>query len=247
MKIALIGYGKMGKTIERLAKKAGHEIVLTVDIENEKQVGLAELSRADVAIEFTGPESAYSNIIKCFNANVPVVCGSTGWLDRFDEIERRCKDEGKALFYSPNYSIGVNLFFEINKLLAKLMNSHPEYDEILIHETHHTGKLDSPSGTAISLANQVINEISRLKQWANYKSGESLNPGTATKIELPIFSSREEDVPGTHIVKYFSASDEIEIIHKASNREGFAHGAVAAAEWIVGKKGVFGMKDLLKL
>ncbi len=247
MKIVLIGYGKMGKTIEKLAVKAGHEIVLKVDVENQNEISVIEISKADVAIEFTGPESAYNNIMKCFEANVPVVCGSTGWLNRFFEVEKICKEKNQSLFYSTNYSVGVNLFFEINKLLARLMNSQPQYDEVLIHESHHSGKLDSPSGTAITLASQLISEIKRLKQWVNYKTDESLNLGKETEGELPIFSSREEDVPGTHIVKYFSDVDEIEIIHKASNREGFAHGALLAAEWIKGKKGVFGMKDLLKL
>ena len=245
MKIALIGYGKMGKTIERLAIKKGHEIVLKIDSKNSIEAN--DISVADVAIEFTRPETVLNNVIYCMRANVPVVCGTTGWLDKLSEVEFYCKENNQAFFYSTNYSVGVNLFFEINTLLARLMNTQPQYDEVLIHESHHTAKLDSPSGTAITLASQIIGENIKLKRWVNYKTNENMTLNNETEGELPIFSSREDDVPGTHIVKYFSNVDEIEIIHKALTREGFALGALAAAEWIHGKKGVFGMKDLLKL
>ncbi len=245
MKIALIGYGKMGQTIEGLAIKKGHEVVLRVNSKNN--IDTVDVGVADVAIEFSRPETAYKNVMSCFNANVPVVCGTTGWYDKLLELEIYCRQKNHAFFYATNYSIGVNLFFEINTLLAKLMNSQPQYDEVLIHESHHKAKLDSPSGTAITIAKQIITEISRLQQWVNYKTDENINLNNETQGEIPIFSSREEDVPGTHIVKYFSDVDEIVIIHKALTREGFALGAIAAAEWLHGKKGVFGMKDLLKL
>ena len=245
MKIALIGYGKMGKTLEKIALKNGHQVVLRVDVNNSKYIDIGDLKGADVAIEFSRPDSAAENIRKCFRAGVPVVCGTTGWLDDFDNIVADCKETGGSLFYSSNYSIGVNIFFEVNKKLAALMNEQGQYDEMLIHESHHIEKIDCPSGTAISLAQQMIENIDRLKEWVNYKTDESVNLGEETEGELPIFSTREDEIPGTHIVKYFSDVDEIEIIHKALSRHGFANGAMKAAEWIQGKKGVYSMKDLL--
>ncbi len=247
MKIALIGYGKMGKAIERHALKRGHEIILKVNSENSTSVTPAELAAADVAIEFTKPGLAYNNVMMCFNANVPVVCGTTGWMEQEEELEKYCKANGKTFFYTSNFSIGVNLFYVINTRLAELMNNQQQYDEVFIHESHHTAKLDSPSGTAITLAKQIIAEVDRLKDWVNYKADENIDLKGDSESELPIFSTREEDVIGTHIVKYFSDNDEIEIIHKALSRDGFALGALSAAEWIKGKKGVFGMSDLLKL
>jgi 4-hydroxy-tetrahydrodipicolinate reductase len=247
MKIALIGYGKMGKAIEQIALKKGHQIVLRVDENNSKYIDTGDLKGADVAIEFSRPDSAPDNIRKCFKAGVPVVCGTTGWMNQFDSVSKDCKETSGSFFYSSNYSIGVNLFFEVNKKLAELMNTQEQYDEILIHESHHLEKLDSPSGTAISLAEQVIEKTDRIKHWVNYKADESVSMGPDSDGELPIFSTREDEVPGTHIVKYFSDVDEIEIIHKALSRQGFASGAVAAAEWLQGKKGVFTMKDMLKL
>lgn len=247
MKIILIGYGKMGKAIENAAISKGHQVVLKIDKDNKDSITPADMSGADLAFEFTQPETAFDNVMKCFEANIPVVCGSTGWLDKMVIAEKFCREHNQSFFYATNYSIGVNLFFEVNHLLAKLMNAQPQYDEVLIHESHHKGKLDSPSGTAITLAGQILSQVKRLKQWVNYKTDESMNLGIETDGELPIFSSREDDIPGTHIVKYFSDADEIEIIHKALNRDGFAQGAVAAGEWLQGKKGVYGMKDLLKL
>ncbi|REJ80470.1 MAG: 4-hydroxy-tetrahydrodipicolinate reductase [Bacteroidetes bacterium] len=247
MKIALIGYGKMGKAIEEIAIETGHEIILKVNKEDGDEWANSEIKNADVAIEFTGPESAYQNIIHCFNANVPVVCGSTGWLEKYETVKKFCTERNQAFFYTSNFSIGVNIFFELNKKLAYLMNKQPGYDEVLIHECHHLQKLDAPSGTAITLANQIIEKVDRLDTWKNYKSDDNVTPSDNTDRELPVFSSREGDVPGTHIVKYFSDEDEIEIIHKAFNRIGFAKGALMAAEWIRGKKGVFGMQDLLSL
>ncbi len=247
MKIVLIGCGKMGNAIEELALKHGHELFLKIDSENCNEITASDIANADIALEFTAPDVAYSNVMKCFDANIPVVCGTTGWRDQLEEVENYCMNNNKAFFYSTNFSIGVNLFYELNILLAKLMNSQPQYDEVLLHESHHAGKLDSPSGTAISLANQIISQNGRIKKWVNYKTDENVNLGKESEGELPIFSTREEDIPGTHIVKYFSDVDEIEIIHKALSREGFALGALTAAEWLKGKKGVFGMKDLLKI
>lgn len=245
MNIALIGYGKMGKTIESLAAKKGHNIFFRAD--SKTSFSASELAGADVAIEFSRPEKALQNVILCMSADVPVICGTTGWQESMQEAEKFCRENNKSFFYSANFSIGVNIFFEINKTLARLMNVQQQYDEILIHETHHTEKLDAPSGTAIVLAKQIISEVQRLKQWVNYRADENINLGADVEGELPVFSTRENDIPGTHIVKYFSDVDEIEIIHKALSRQGFAMGALAAAEWIVGKKGVFSMKDLLKL
>jgi 4-hydroxy-tetrahydrodipicolinate reductase len=242
MKIALIGYGKMGKAIEEIALQKKHEIVLKVD-EHNADTFQSELSKADVAIEFTSPKAAFENIMKCFEANIPVVCGTTGWLDQLSEVKLICKQKDQAFFYASNYSIGVNLFFEVNKKLAALMNDQQQYDEVFINEIHHIHKLDAPSGTAITLAQQILEKITRLKEWKNYSSEENKVDENAS--ELPIFSSREGEVAGTHIVKYISEEDELEIIHKAFNRKGFASGAVLAAEWLVRKKGVFGMKDLL--
>jgi 4-hydroxy-tetrahydrodipicolinate reductase len=246
MKIALIGTGKMGKAIEDVAIKRNHEIILRLDADNFQSYNSDDLGKADVAFEFTSPQSAVDNLMMCFNSNVPVVCGTTGWLERFNEIENYVKTNNKSFFYASNFSIGVNLVFEINILLARLMKSQPQYDEVLIHESHHAGKLDSPSGTAITLANQIIENIGRLKHWKNYAADENIHLGTDTGDELSIFSSREDDIIGTHIVKYFSDNDEIEIIHKALSRTGFATGAVMAAEWLQEKQGVFSMKDLLK-
>ncbi len=247
MKIALIGYGKMGKTIEKLALKKGHEIVFRSDDKNSTLAGPEALKNADVAIEFTQPDQAKDNILACIDAGIPVVSGTTGWQKQLDEVKAICKAKNGAFFYASNYSIGVNLFFAINEKLGELMNEQPQYDEVLIHESHHLEKIDSPSGTAITLAEQLINKIERLKQWVNYRADENVNLGTESDGELPIFSTREDEVPGTHIVKYFSDADEIEIIHKALNRDGFALGALAAAEFIKDKKGVFGMSDLLML
>ncbi len=248
MNIALIGYGKMGKTIEKIAVADGHTIVARIDKGTEDIWNGDELKQADVAIEFSQPESAYENILKCFQLNIPIVCGTTGWLGKLKEVQRLCKANNQSFFYASNYSIGVNIFFELNKLLAELMNKQESYDEVLVHESHHIQKLDAPSGTAISLAEQILEKITRLKSWSSYKENENI--GTTledSNSEIPIFSSREGDVPGTHIVKYFSDDDEIEIIHKAFNRQGFAKGALAAAVWLHDKKGSFGMKDLLSL
>ncbi len=238
MKIALIGYGKMGKAIEVIALQKGHEIVLKISIDNTNELTIEHLQNADVAIEFTGPESAASNLKLCFLAGVPVVCGSTGWLNKWDETISFCNSKHGGLIYASNFSIGVNLFFELNNYLAKLMNHYDGYD-VQLTEVHHTEKKDAPSGTAITLANQVLSHLQRKKTWVNHHA--------QTIDELQIISERTDPAPGTHKVKYTSPIDEIEIIHTAHNRNGFASGAVMAAEFIKGKQGVFTMKDVLGL
>lgn len=238
MKIALIGYGKMGKAIESIALSKGHEIVLKIDIQNNQDFTEAALQKADVAIEFTGPHSAFENVKKCIAWGVPVVSGSTGWLDQWAEIKDLCAEKNGTLIYSSNYSIGVNLFFELNKQLAQLMESYNSYD-VSMTEVHHTEKKDAPSGTAISLAEQILTNLGRKNKWVNTASGNS--------NELVIQSERIDPAPGTHIVKYSSDIDDIEIIHTAHTRIGFASGAVLAAEFAFEKKGIFTMKDVLGL
>ncbi|MCB0618860.1 MAG: 4-hydroxy-tetrahydrodipicolinate reductase [Saprospiraceae bacterium] len=236
MNIALIGYGKMGKTIERLAVEQGHEIVLRVHSRNRDELTAENLRAADVAIEFSRPETAFRNIADCLKAGLPVVCGTTAWLDRLEEAIALCNENKGALLYASNFSIGVNLFFAVNQYLAFLMEQHPAYNPSL-REIHHTEKLDAPSGTAISLANQILERLSRKTHWVNREE--------AAPDELSIVSVREDPAPGTHLVRYFSAVDSIEIQHVARSREGFASGALLAAAWLVGKKGFFGMRDVL--
>lgn len=232
MKIALLGYGKMGKVIERIAIERGHEIVLKKD-ENNTYDGL---SNADVAIDFSVPTAAVENISNCFHTQVPVVSGTTGWLERYDEIIALCNEKKGGFISSSNFSLGVNLFFELNDYLAKIMAPYNSYS-VAMEEIHHTQKLDAPSGTAISLANGVI-ENSNYTKW-------TLDKPAANEIQIEAL--RVEDVPGTHTVTYNSNVDSIEIKHTAHNREGFALGAVIASEWLAGKQGVFTMKDVLNL
>lgn len=238
MRIALIGYGKMGKAIEAVAISKGHEVVLKIDLDNASDLNKENISKAEVAIEFTGPHSAFANVMKCLELGVPVVCGSTGWLDKWNEVKQYCEQQNGTLIYASNYSIGVNLFFELNTYLAKLMSSHADY-KISMEEIHHTQKKDAPSGTAITLAEQVLQHIKTKKQWVNHLSN---NPE-----ELEIISERIDPAPGTHKIKYASAVDDIEIIHTAHSRVGFAGGAVLAAEFAINKKGIFGMKEVLGL
>lgn len=238
MKIALLGYGKMGREIEQVALSRGHEIALKVDANNAETFSPGMLSGADVAIEFSTPASAVSNMLACFEAKVPVVVGTTGWLGKLEEVKRICNEKQASLFYASNFSIGVNIFFKLNEFLAKMMSNQPGY-EVSMKEIHHVHKLDSPSGTGISLANQIIANISSKTKWVEGKA--------AAANELSIISEREGEVPGTHIVKYSSAVDDIEIMHKAHNRKGFALGAVLAAEWLPGKQGIYGMNDMLVL
>jgi 4-hydroxy-tetrahydrodipicolinate reductase len=238
MKIALLGYGKMGKAIESIALNKGHEIVLKIDIQNNQDFTEAAIQKADVAIEFTGPHSAFENVKKCIAWGVPVVSGSTGWLDQWAVIKDLCEERNGTLIYSSNYSIGVNLFFELNKQLAQLMQPYNSYD-VSMTEVHHTEKKDAPSGTAISLAEQILAQIGRKNKWVNAASEIS--------NELVIQSERIDPAPGTHMVKYSSEVDDIEIIHTAHTRIGFASGAVLAAEFAFEKKGIFTMKDVLGL
>ncbi len=238
MKIALIGYGKMGKAIEEIAISKGHEIVLKIDIQNSHEFTKEHIQKANVAIEFTGPHSAYENVKKCLELGIPVVSGSTGWLDKWNEIEMLCKSNNGCLIYSSNYSIGVNLFFEVNKHLAKLMEPYDNYDVAMV-ELHHTEKKDAPSGTAISLAEQILANLGRKKQWVNEPS--------LSASDLVITSERIDPAPGTHTVTYSSAIDTIEIVHTAHTRKGFASGAVLAAEFANQKSGIFTMKDVLGL
>jgi 4-hydroxy-tetrahydrodipicolinate reductase len=238
MKIALIGYGKMGKTIEEIAIQRGHEIVLKIDENNTSDFTKENITRADAAIEFTSPHSAYENVKRGIEFGVPVVCGSTGWLEKLPEIQNLCKANNGSFLYASNFSVGVNIFFEINKRLASLMAAHADY-EVNITEIHHTHKKDAPSGTAITLAEQTLENIKRKKGWVNHISDNT--------EELEILSERIDPAPGTHKVKYSSAIDDIEIIHTAHSRKGFALGAVLAAEFIYNKKGLFSMKEVLGL
>lgn len=238
MKIALIGYGKMGQAIESIAVQKGHEIVLKIDVDNADAFTRENIIKADVAIEFTGPHSAFGNVMKCLEFGIPVVCGSTGWLDKWAEAKQYCEQQNGTLIYASNYSIGVNLFFELNTRLARLMSNYPSYN-VTMEEIHHTQKKDAPSGTAITLAEQVLQNISSKKNWVN-------NPTDKTE-ELQIISERIDPAPGTHKIRYSSAVDDIEIIHTAHNRIGFAGGAVMAAEFTANKKGIFGMKEVLGL
>lgn len=232
MKIALLGYGKMGKVIEQIAVERGHEIVLKKSSSNTFE-GLKD---ADVAIDFSIPTTAVNHITECFNNNIPVICGTTGWLEHYNEMEALCQQKNGSFIYASNFSLGVNVFFELNNHLAKIMNNLKQY-QVSMEEIHHTQKLDAPSGTAISLANGII-ENSSYNKWTLENPKEN---------ELHIEAKRIENVPGTHSVFYDSNVDQIEIKHTAHSREGFALGAVVAAEWLVGKKGVFTMKDVLHL
>ena len=234
MKLALIGYGKMGRIIDQLAAQAGAEVVLRIDLDNPED--FSKLKDADVAIEFSRPESAVQNYLRCFDAGVPVVSGTTGWTNRMEEVRAYCEKTDGAFFYASNFSIGVNVFFALNRFLAERMNHLPAYD-IQLEETHHTQKLDAPSGTAITLAKDILSRVERKGQWVNR---EAKDPN-----ELSILSHRIDPAPGTHRVVYRSAIDEVEIRHEAFSREGFARGALQAAHWLLGRKGCFGMNDLL--
>ncbi|WP_129021696.1 4-hydroxy-tetrahydrodipicolinate reductase [Edaphocola flava] len=236
MKIALIGYGKMGKTIERIALSRGHEIVLKIGRENSETFTAEAIKQADVAIEFTQPEAALENVSKCLKAGVPVVCGTTGWNEDVPKAETLCAEYNTAMIQSSNFSLGVNIFFAVNKYLAQLMDKQDAYN-VLVEETHHLQKLDAPSGTAITIAEQIIQQLSRKDTWAKEREN---NPA-----ELAIKAYREPEVPGTHVVTYHSEIDDIEIKHTAHTRDGFALGSVLAAEFLKGRQGVFTMQDVL--
>lgn len=237
MKILLLGYGKMGKTIEKIALERGHSIVGKIDLSNRNEMDELGKADVDVAIEFSAPESAYENITYCLKKGWPIVCGTTGWLEHRSEIEALCQSEKGAFFYASNYSIGVNLFFRLNRQLAQLMKGHGY--KASMTEIHHIHKLDAPSGTAITLAEGLIAEDSSIKGWTLAPE----NDGGLIQIK----AEREGEVPGTHIIRYESEVDKIEIAHTAHSRAGFALGAVISSEWLPGKQGVFGMDDLLKI
>jgi 4-hydroxy-tetrahydrodipicolinate reductase len=234
MKIILLGYGKMGKTIERIALERGHTISARIDVGNQHELDTAH---GDVAIEFSHPDAAFNNITKCLRRSIPVVCGTTGWLDRRAEVEALCSSTNGSFFYASNFSLGVNIFFKLNEFLAKLMKATSGYD-ITMEEIHHTEKKDAPSGTAITLAEGILKHMPAKTRWVNAESGGD--------NEIPIKSLRIGQVPGTHTVVYASAIDDIEIKHTAHSRDGFALGAVLVGEWIQGKKGVLNMDDFLK-
>ena len=235
MKIALIGYGKMGKTIEQIALQRGHQIVSIVDINNTADFDSEAFRSADVAIEFTTPATALGNYMRCFEANVPVVSGTTGWLSHLDEVKAKCEQEGKTFFYASNFSVGVNIFFALNRYLAKIMNGFPAYD-VRMTEVHHIHKLDAPSGTAITLAEGILDNVERKERWTLETAEQP--------TDLPIHAIREGEVPGIHEIIYESEADTISIKHDAKSRAGFALGAVIAAEFTAGKKGFLGMNDL---
>ena len=235
MKIALIGYGKMGKTIEQIALQRGHQIVSIIDINNTADFESEAFRSADVAIEFTAPATALGNYMRCFAANVPVVSGTTGWLEHLDEVKAKCEQEGKTFFYASNFSVGVNIFFALNRYLAKIMNGFPAYD-VRMTEVHHIHKLDAPSGTAITLAEGILENVERKERWTLETAEQP--------TDLLIHAIREGEVPGIHEIIYESEADTISIKHDAKSRAGFALGAVIAAEFTAGKKGFLGMNDL---
>lgn len=235
MNVALIGYGKMGKTIEKIATERGHNIILKISSSNLDELTPENLKKADAVIEMTQPEAALKNVLMCLESGVPVTSGTTGWNTHIPDARIAALNNNTAFLYASNYSVGVNIFFEVNCLLAKLMNSQLDYD-VKMTEIHHTQKKDSPSGTAITLASQIMEQLPRKTKWSEEETGDNI---------LHITALREEGVPGTHTITYSSAIDDIEIKHTAHNRNGFALGAVLAAEFIAGKKGVFTMKDVL--
>jgi 4-hydroxy-tetrahydrodipicolinate reductase len=237
MNIALIGYGRMGKTIEKIAKDRNHKIVLTIDIDNASDLNTENLKKADVAIDFSIPDTAYQNILSCFEADVPVICGTTGWLDKMDEVVSTANTQKKGFFYASNYSIGVNIFFKLNRFLAKMMNSVDGY-QVSMEEVHHIHKLDAPSGTAITLAEDIIEQVDTKKDWVLDKE--------STHEALGIKAIRENEVPGIHRINYDSEVDFINIEHSAKSRQGFALGAVLAAEYMKEKTGYHTMEQMLK-
>ena len=250
MKIALIGYGKMGKMIEEIARQRGHEIVSIIDIDNLQDFDSPEFASADVAIEFTAPQAAYGNYLRAFSHNVKVVSGSTGWMnDHKADVERMCNEEGKTLFWASNFSIGVAIFSAVNRDLAKIMNGFPQYD-VEMEEVHHVHKLDAPSGTAITLAEEIVEVIDRKKDWTkgvlHAPDGTVSGSADAAADLLRIDSIRRDEVPGIHAIKYDSEADCITITHDAHSRRGFALGAVLAAEYTKDHEGLLTISDMFK-
>ena len=243
MNILLLGYGKMGRTIEQTALERGHQIAGRITIDNVADLDQLQTDAVDAVIEFSSPESAVGNLIYCFERGWPVVCGTTGWLSHRAEVDAVCRARKGAFFYASNYSIGVNLFFRLNKTLAQFMRNYPSY-RVSMTEIHHTEKKDAPSGTAITLAEGMLEHLPHKRQWAVREPGQE-PVAVVGEDAIEIESVREGTVPGTHTVRYDSAVDRIEISHVAHSRDGFALGAVIAAEWLIGREGVFGMDDLL--
>jgi len=242
MKIALLGYGKMGQIIERFALDRGHEIVLKITVDNKEDLTESNLRKADVAIDFSAPDAALDNIYACFMANLPIVVGTTGWYGQLQEVKNECLTSNNTLLYGSNFSIGVNIFFHLNKVLAKVMNNFPAY-EVQVEEIHHTQKLDSPSGTAMTIAEGIIDNLDRKTEWVNELVGTPFEE-VLKKEELLIESHRIESVPGTHTVVYSSEVDEIEFKHTAHSRSGFALGAIVAAEWLEHRQGFYNITDI---
>ncbi len=244
MKIALLGYGKMGKIIEKIATDRKHEIVLKIDFDNLHDLTTENLQKADVAIEFSTPGTVLNNIDQCFKAGVPIVIGTTGWYEQIPAIKRECAENDGTLLYASNFSVGVNIFFHVNRLLAKLMNNYPYYD-VQVEEIHHVQKLDAPSGTAITIAEGIIDNLDAKQEWVNVLTDNDGNTDDNLKTgQLLIESHRLDSVPGTHTVIYDSEVDTIEFKHTAHNRNGFALGAVLAAEWVQDKKGFHSVQDM---
>ena len=240
MNVALVGYGKMGKEIEAILVERGHKVALIIDMDNASDLNSSNLKEKmiDVAIEFSAPNAAFNNVVKCIEGGVPVVCGTTAWLDKLEDVEELCESKSGAFFYASNYSIGVNLMFKLNENLAKLMNNFPQYD-VTVEEVHHTQKKDAPSGTAITIAEGIIENLDRKENW--------VGKTTTTPNELEVLAVRRSIVPGIHTVTYECDADSITLTHNARSRKGFAFGAVLAAEFIKGKSGSFSMDDLLNL
>lgn len=242
MKLALLGYGKMGQIIERFALERGHEVILKINVDNLQDLTVENLELADVAIDFSAPDAAVSNIYKCFEASLPIVVGTTGWYGSLQEIKNDCLASNNSLLWGSNFSIGVNLFFHLNTVLAELMNNYPAY-EVQVEEIHHTQKLDAPSGTAMTIAENIIENLDRKTEWLNEVVGTPI-PDIIKNEQLLIESHRIENVPGTHTVVYSSEVDDIEIKHTAHSRAGFALGALVAAEWLQNKQGFYNIADV---
>lgn len=242
MKIAILGFGKMGQIIEQFAMERGHDVVLKVNADNLDDLTILNLKNSDVAIDFSTPDCVLQNIALCFDAGVAIVVGTTGWYGRLQEVKNQCIEGNNTLLYASNFSVGVNVFFFVNRVLAKIMNRYPQY-EVQVEEIHHTEKLDSPSGTAMSIAEGIIGELNRKNEWVNELIGSHSELITKPD-QLLIESHRIEDVPGTHTVIYSSEVDDIEFKHKAHSRAGFALGAVLAAEWVYGKNGFYNVTDM---
>ncbi|PTS94576.1 4-hydroxy-tetrahydrodipicolinate reductase [Pedobacter sp. HMWF019] len=242
MKIALLGYGKMGQIIERFALERGHEVVLKINIDNLEELTTSNLRKADIAIDFSAPDAALGNIYACFEANLPVVVGTTGWYGELQKVKDDCLSSNNTLLYGSNFSIGVNIFFHINEVLAKVMNNYPAY-EVQVEEIHHTQKLDAPSGTAMTIAEGIIDQLDGKKEWVNELEGTPFND-VLKNDQLLITSQRIEHVPGTHTVIYSSEVDDIELKHTAHSRAGFALGAIVAAEWLKDKQGFYNIADI---